>query len=119
MLDSQSGSSTGWSAGSSRTFIAPSWAGVTVSRTGPGGGAVTGAGMVIVNRAADTAPATAAISTVTPPLAQTCGSRTTPCYGGEALDSGLEFSPMAGWRPFDPWPSPMREALEQLMNEPR
>jgi HSP20 family protein len=26
---------------------------------------------------------------------------------------------MAGWRPFDPWPSPMREALEQLMNEPR
>jgi HSP20 family protein len=26
---------------------------------------------------------------------------------------------MAGWRPFDPWPSPVREALEQLMNEPR
>jgi HSP20 family protein len=26
---------------------------------------------------------------------------------------------MTGWRVFDPWPSPMREALEQLMNEPR
>jgi HSP20 family protein len=26
---------------------------------------------------------------------------------------------MAGWRPYDPWPSPVREALEQLMNEPR
>jgi HSP20 family protein len=26
---------------------------------------------------------------------------------------------MAGWRPYDPWPSPVREALEQLMGEPR
>src|SRR5215471_5026675 len=26
---------------------------------------------------------------------------------------------MAGWRPYDPWPSPVREALEQLMHEPR
>src|SRR5215472_6709523 len=26
---------------------------------------------------------------------------------------------MTGWRPYDPWPSPVREALEQLMNEPR
>jgi HSP20 family protein len=26
---------------------------------------------------------------------------------------------MAGWRTFDPWPSPVREALEQLINEPR
>ncbi len=26
---------------------------------------------------------------------------------------------MSGMRPFDPWPSPMREALEQLLNEPR
>lgn len=26
---------------------------------------------------------------------------------------------MAGWRPYDPWPSPVREALEQLMQEPR
>src|SRR5258708_3318810 len=25
---------------------------------------------------------------------------------------------MSGMRPFDPWPSPMREALEQLLNEP-
>jgi HSP20 family protein len=26
---------------------------------------------------------------------------------------------MSGMRPFDSWPSPMREALEQLLNEPR
>jgi HSP20 family protein len=26
---------------------------------------------------------------------------------------------MTGWRLYDPWPSPMREVLEQLMNEPR
>jgi len=26
---------------------------------------------------------------------------------------------MAGWRPYDPWPSPVREALEQLMQDPR
>lgn len=26
---------------------------------------------------------------------------------------------MSSWRPFEPWPSPVREALEQLMNEPR
>jgi HSP20 family protein len=35
------------------------------------------------------------------------------------VEAGLEFTPMAGWRPYDPWPSPVREALEQLMNEPR
>src|SRR5215472_13969020 len=26
---------------------------------------------------------------------------------------------MTGWRLYDPWPSPVREALEQLLNEPR
>lgn len=35
------------------------------------------------------------------------------------MTAGLEFSGMASWRPYDPWPSPVREALEQLISEPR
>src|SRR5258708_35731720 len=69
-LVSHPGSSTGWTAGSSRTLIAPSWAGVTVSSTGPGRGAVTRAGVAAVSRDPQSTPETAAKTRAAPPRAQ-------------------------------------------------